>query len=95
MGLIHSIVMLDNCYIHYAEDIVPLMESTGALVIFLPPYSPDLNPIEEAFSSIKSFLKANEVLLQDTVTPNVIAEVITAACANITDKAWIRDSGYT
>ena len=94
----HSIVMLDNCSIHYAEDIVPLMESTGALVIFLPPYSPDLNPIEEAFSSIKSFLKANEVLLQDTVTPNVIEEVITAACANITDKdcqAWIRDSGYT
>ena len=93
----HSIVMLDNCSIHYAEDIVLLMESTGALVIFLTPYSPDLNPIE-AFSSIKSFLKANEALLQDTVAHNVIEGVITAAFVNITDEdcqAWIRDSGYT
>ena len=32
------------------------MESTGAMVLFLPPYSPDLNPIEEAFSKVKSSL---------------------------------------
>ena len=49
-----SIVVLDN-----AGGVVDLIESTGALVQFLPPYSPDLNPIEEAFSKVKSALKAN------------------------------------
>lgn len=42
----HSVVVLDNCSVHH----VP--ETTGALVMFLPPYSPDFNPIEEYFSKI-------------------------------------------
>ena len=56
-------MILDNASIHHVEGIVDLIESTGALVEFLPPYSPDLNPIEEAFSKLKSTLKANEELL--------------------------------
>ena len=57
-----------------------LTESVGALMIFLPPYSPDLNPIEETFSSVKSYLKANEAVLQAT---NDIKQVIYAAFAHI------------
>jgi transposase len=80
--------------IHHAEDSVELIESIGALVIFLPPYSPDMNPIEETFSAVKSYLKANEAVMQAT---DDIEDVITAAFASITSKqcqAWIRDSGY-
>ncbi len=58
-----SVVILDNASIHHVDGVVDLIESTGALVVFLPPYSPDLNPIEEAFSKLKSTLKANETLL--------------------------------
>ena len=90
----HSIVVMDNASIHHAEGSIEIIESIGALVIFLPPYSPDLNPIEETFSSVKSYLKANETVMQAT---DNIEEVITAAFASITSKqcqAWIRDSGY-
>jgi transposase len=39
---------------------VDKIQSTGAMVHFLPPYSPDLNPIEVTFFKVKSILKANE-----------------------------------
>ena len=60
----HSIAVMDNAAIHHAPGIIDLVQSTGALVIFLPPYSPDLMPIELCFSKIKVYLKANEVALQ-------------------------------
>jgi len=43
------------------DHLVNLIESMGVLVLFLPPYSPDMMPIESAFSKVKSFLKANEI----------------------------------
>ena len=46
-----SVVILDNASIHHVEAVTQLISATGALVQFLPPYSPDLNPIEEAFRS--------------------------------------------
>ena len=52
----HSVVILDNCSIHYVESIHELFEASGVLLLFLPSYSPDLMPIEEAFSSVKMFL---------------------------------------
>ena len=60
----HSIVVMDNASIHHAGNSIELIESTGALVLFVPPHSPDLNAIEEAFSSIKAYMKAEEVLQQ-------------------------------
>ena len=49
-----SIIVLDNCAIHRANVIREIIEAHGVLLIFLPPYSPDLNPIEESFSYRKS-----------------------------------------
>ncbi len=45
----HSVVILDNCSIHHVEGITEMMQEVGALVQFLHPYSPNYNPIEEAF----------------------------------------------
>ena len=50
----HSVVILDNASIHHVEGVVDTIQQTGALVQFLPPYSPDLNAIEESFSKVKS-----------------------------------------
>ena len=50
------VVVLDNARIHHADDFLSLVESAGALVYFLPPYSPDFNPIEEAFSKVECTL---------------------------------------
>jgi len=49
-----SFVVMDNATIHHAAGMVQLIEQAGTLVYYLPPYSPDLNPIEEAFSKICS-----------------------------------------
>ena len=62
----HSIVVMDNCSIHHVNEVVQSIEDVGALVIFLPPYSPDYNPIEELFSKIKYVLKRKETDMDHT-----------------------------
>ncbi len=52
-----QVVILDNLGAHRGEKVRELIESRAASVVFLPAYSPDFNPIEEAFSKIKSILK--------------------------------------
>jgi transposase len=51
------VVLFDNLGAHKPQRIRELNEARGAEVLFLPSYSPDLNPIEEAFSKIKSILR--------------------------------------
>ena len=46
----HSVLVMDNYSIHHIGSIAEMVQGVGALVHFLPPYSPDYNPIEEAFS---------------------------------------------
>jgi len=53
----HSVVIMDNCIIHHGDEVVKMIHEIGALVHFLPPYSPDY---AEAFSKVKSELKAME-----------------------------------
>ena len=55
-----SIIIMDNCAIHHVPDVTDLIQQTGALIYWLPPYSPDLNPIEEAFSKVKAVMRAME-----------------------------------
>ena len=52
-----QVVVLDNLGAHRPERIRELIEARGAELVFLPTYSPDLNPIEEAFSKIKNILR--------------------------------------
>ena len=56
----HSVVVMDNASIHHVDGIMDLITGVGALLIFLPPYSPDFNPIEETFSKVKTLIKAYE-----------------------------------
>ena len=52
-----DIVIWDNVRTHKAERALAAIEAKGARVLFLPPYSPDLNPIEQAFSKLKALLR--------------------------------------
>ena len=66
----------------------------GAIIRFLPPYSPDLNPIEEVFSKVKTYLKANDMLYLATLSPRffVVDAFLTVTqedCIN-----YIRYAGY-
>jgi transposase len=51
------IVVMDNVGFHKAESVQKLIESTGAKIIYLPPHTPELNPIEEMWSKIKTILR--------------------------------------
>jgi transposase len=52
-----QVVVLDGLGAHKTERVRELIEERGAELLFLPPYSPDLNPIEEAFSKIKNIVR--------------------------------------
>lgn len=88
-----SIIVLDNAMIHHTGDILKLVENVGILVYYLPPYSPDLNPIEEAFSKVKSVLKANE----ENWHAFDIETAVSAAFNCISSKdceSWVSHCGY-
>ena len=53
-------VVLDNLSAHKSEQVRELLEGRDCELLFLPPYSPDLNPIEEAFSKVKALLRRAE-----------------------------------
>jgi transposase len=52
-----DVVVMDNVSFHKADGVRELIKSVGASLEFLPPYSPDMNPIEKAFSKLKAFLR--------------------------------------
>ena len=87
---------MDNAAIHHVESVVNLIESTGAIVMFLPPYSPDIMPIEECFSKVKSYLRANDRLIQ-ILNETEIEDMLVSAFANVTPNDcynWIKHCGY-
>ncbi len=52
-----QIVVMDNLSAHKGERVRELIEGRGCELIYLPPYSPELNPIEEAFTKLKASLR--------------------------------------
>ncbi len=57
--------MLDNSTFHKSPKVKILIESAGCKLIFLPPYSPDLNPIETFWTNMKTWIKDNINLFQN------------------------------
>ena len=78
---IGAIVVMDNLPVHYAETTKALIESVGAFIKFLPPYSPDLSPIELCWSKLKEILRS-----QGARTSDALDEAITMAVNLITDE---------
>lgn len=58
----YHVVILDNAKVHYDDEAIAAIETTGAGVIYLPPYSPELNPIENIWSKVKSYLRKIPIL---------------------------------
>lgn len=63
-----SAIIMNNCSIHRVQEVTDLLNTAGILKIFLPPYSPDYNPIELTFSYIKYYLKQHEDIIH-TIPP--------------------------
>ena len=86
------IVILDNLGAHKIPAVRPLIESRGAQLLYLPPYSPDFNPIEQLFAKLKALLrKAGERSVEGLW--NRIADLLKAftpsECTN-----YFRNAGY-
>jgi transposase len=86
----HSVVVLDNCAIHHCTEVVATLREMEVLVHFLPPYSPDFNPIEEVFSKVKTELKSIDPEILDTETA-VLASFTTITPQDC--RGWISHSG--
>jgi len=52
-----SVLVLDNASVHHTDQLAAIADSAGIRLVFLPPYSPFLNPTEHLFSQVKSFLR--------------------------------------
>ena len=70
----HSVLVLDNCSVHHVFEVTELLAKAGIVVLFLPPYSPDLNPAEEAFSFVKQYLRMHDELLQAIRDPSHVLQ---------------------
>ena len=88
-----SIVILDNCSFHHASEVKQAFEDAGVLVIYLPTYSPDLNPIEETFSYVKYYLKDHDEVLQSVKDPKLIVQPAFKSVTAEMCQGWINHSG--
>ncbi|HEY1528845.1 MAG TPA: transposase [Candidatus Angelobacter sp.] len=72
-----QVVIMDNLAAHKVEGVRSLIEARGAELLYLPPYSPDFNPIEQAWSKIKEILRAAKARWLDTLEA-AITQTLTA-----------------
>lgn len=87
-----DILVWDNLGAHKCARVRELVESVGALVVFLPPYSPDLNPIEMAWSKVKAILRGHAARTWDELVEAVVAALSAISRSDIAN--WFRHCGY-
>jgi len=87
-----DIVVLDNLGAHRTEDVRRLIEAAGARVLYLPPYSPDLNPIELCWAKLKGLLKEFGARTREALDDAIrrAMDLIDASDA----QAWFGHCGY-
>jgi transposase len=87
-----DVVIWDNLGAHRSVAVREAVEARGARLVFLPPYSPDMNPIERCWSKIKAFLRAAKARSREA-----LEAAIKQALATVTEsdaRAWFAHCGY-
>lgn len=88
----NDIVILDNLSAHKVEGVVDAIKSAKSKVRYLPPYSPDLNPIEQLFSKIKSMVRSEGKRTMETLWTSlgkIMNKIQRSECIN-----YIKHCGY-
>lgn len=88
-----DMVIMDNLSPHKSDPTLALITQAGARVLFLPAYSPDLNPIEKMWSKVKNLLRGAEAR-----TPADLITAIGQALARVTPQdalGWFASCGYS
>lgn len=86
------LVILDNLGAHKVDGVRQAIESRGALVLYLPPYSPDFNPIEQAWSKLKQLLRGIKARILEHLEPALDQAI--AAITPHDARAFFRHCGY-
>lgn len=87
-----DVVVMDNLPAHKVAGIKELIEARGAKLIYLPPYSPDLNPIEKCWSKIKTYLRKAKARTREE-----LEKALREALLLITEEdaqGWFKSCGY-
>jgi transposase len=87
-----QVVVMDNLNAHKGERVRELVEGAGCELLYLPTYSPDLNPLEEAFAKVKAILRKAEAR-----TREVLIEMLSQAISAVTAQdahGFFKDCGY-
>jgi transposase len=87
-----DVVVLDDLGSHKAKAVRNAIRAAGARLVFLPKYSPDLNPIEQVFAELKTFLRKAAARTIEAIS-DAVAQILTTysqtECAN-----YLKDAGY-
>ncbi|MGH9946640.1 MAG: transposase [Pyrinomonadaceae bacterium] len=83
---------MDNLGAHKVAGVIEAIEARGAKAIYLPPYSPDLNPIEKCWSKIKTYLRAVKARTREALE-TALKEALLLITPN-DDDGWFAHCGY-
>ena len=87
-----QVIVADNLAAHKGEEVRELIEARGCELLFLPPYSPDYNPIEEAFSKIKELLRRAQARTREALI-EALGRAISAVTAQDA-RGFFEHCGY-
>lgn len=87
-----DIVVMDNLSCHVRSGVREAIAAAGASVWYLPPYSPDLNPIEQAFSKLKQAMRRAAARTEEAVLAAAVAAMQTITAADI--RGYMAAAGY-
>jgi transposase len=87
-----QVVIMDNLAAHKVAGVRERIEATGASLVYLPPYSPDFNPIEQAWSKVKQLLRSAKARTLEALEPAVANAL--AAVTRQNASAWFSHCGY-
>ena len=87
-----DIVVMDNLSSHKVSGIVEMIQTAGAQVKFLPPYSPDFNPIELMWSKMKAILRKLKIRSPDLLDEAIVSALDSVSISDICN--WFAHDGY-
>ena len=83
-----------NASIHHCQEVATLIASIGALSIYLPPYTPDLNPTEKVFHLLYAYLKAHKQVVNNGSDIETIVQAAFTTIGPQDCNGWFSDYGY-
>ncbi len=97
----NSVLICDNASLHHFDGLCEMVEAQGCRLRYLPPYSPDFNPIEEGFSSMKAWIRSNHEFVLAEMGGDIgcdpyrmLWDAVFQSMTSDKIAGWYKDCGY-